>query len=151
MVQRDLFTGNAKRETSHYGECRRSGYFPNQKLQNGRVWHLRTIQEIRLDPGIPEELKDVTEVLDTLPPRDVGTDMESCSLRSVLLHKDFRTEGVNGIPVYEWSRLANYLTTKTNENFAVRDYFIKRSEYLDRWKRHGCKWRPVGRTARCTI
>lgn len=109
--------------------------FPNQKLQNGRVWHLRAIQEIRLDPGIPEELKDVTEVLDTLPPRDVGTDMESCSLRSVLLHKDFRTEGVNGIPVYEWSRLANYLTTKTNENFAVRDYFIKRSEYLDRWKK----------------
>ena len=36
--------------------------FPNQKLQNGRVWHLRTIQEIRLDPGIPEELKDETEV-----------------------------------------------------------------------------------------
>ena len=109
--------------------------FPNQKLQGGRVWNLRTIQEIYLDPGIPEELKDVTEVLDTLPPRDVGTDMESCSLRSVLLHKDFRTEGVNGIPVYEWSRLANYLTTKTNENFAVRDYFIKRSEYLNRWKK----------------
>lgn len=109
--------------------------FPNQKLQNGRVWNLRTIQEIRLDPGIPEELKDVSEVLDALPPQEEGSDMESCSLRSVLLHKDFRTEGVNGIPMYEWSRLANYLTTKTNENFAVRDYFIKQSEYMGRWKK----------------
>ena len=109
--------------------------FPAQKLQGGSVWNMRTIQEIYLDPGIPEELKDVTEVLDTLPPREEGTDMERCSLRSVLLHKDFRTEGVTGIPEYEWSRLANYLATKTNENFAVCDFFIKRSEYIDRWKK----------------
>lgn len=109
--------------------------FPNQKLQGGRVWNLRTIQEIHLDPGIPEELKDVTEVLDTLPPREEGTDMESCSLRNALLHKDFKTKDVNGITEYEWSRLAKYLTTKTNENFAVRDSFIKRTEYLGRWKK----------------
>ena len=31
-MQRDLFTGNAKRETSHYGECRRSGYFSQSEV-----------------------------------------------------------------------------------------------------------------------
>lgn len=109
--------------------------FPSQRLENGRIWNLRKINEIWQDPGIPEEIKDVTELLDKLEPGQIGTGMERCSLRENLLHQDFAPEGLKGVPVYDWSRLSAYLVTKTNEKFRVSNYSFYASYYNELWEK----------------
>lgn len=97
--------------------------FPSQKLENGKIWYLKKLQEIRIDPGIPEILKDVTEILDEMTPFYDDANLKKCDLRENLLHKEFAVEEIiEELTSYEWSKLANYVETKSHENFKVRGF-----------------------------
>lgn len=96
--------------------------FPTQKLQDGKVWYLKKMQEICIDPKIPEILKDVTEILDNMPHYDLSITTQNCCIREHLLHKDFVLEEFSGLMTYEWSRLGNYIEAKSSETFKIADY-----------------------------
>lgn len=108
--------------------------FPNQVLESGRVWYLKKIQEIYKDPGIPEILKDVTEVLDKITPRNTLSGMDSCNLRGNLLHRDFVIAELEEVFSYDWGRLGNYIATKSSERFPVMNYNYYASAYKECWQ-----------------
>lgn len=108
--------------------------FPSQKLKNGKVWYLKRLHEIRRDPGILEILKDITELLDELPAYYENADTKSCNLREKLLHKEFSPAKLPEMMAYEWSRLGNYIETKSNENFQILNYRMYVNAYKDKQK-----------------
>ncbi|MCH5193299.1 MAG: DUF3883 domain-containing protein [Oscillospiraceae bacterium] len=105
--------------------------FPSQSPQDQMSHKLYTIRQIHLDPGIPEILKDAAEELSVLddPERPEG----SFIVRRKLLHSEFRLANENDVPRYELSALTEYIQTRCNRGYRVKNFQTYRTEYEQAW------------------
>lgn len=102
--------------------------YPNQNQEDWEQKLLYTAQEIKVDNGIPEILKDVSEQLDILDSMEEAP----IHVRKSLLHKEFRTKGE--IPEFEWSRLLEYIRRRSDRRFPVIRYSVYKARYEQAWK-----------------
>ena len=103
--------------------------FPNQVEADITSFKLYPIQEIKIDCGVPETLKDVTEILDHLV--SSHSDYNSLKLRKQLLNKDFPSKDITKMAVFDMSTLYNYIKQRTSRNFPIDRYRCpKYNEYI---------------------
>lgn len=103
--------------------------FPNQNPEDWKERRLFGIRQIRRDPGIPEILKEVSDVLDVLVS---SKGMESLKLRDSLLHPEFDHRELED---YDLMRIADHIGARTNRRYPVRSFHIYQKTYEDAWKR----------------
>ena len=101
--------------------------FPSQSAEDLAQFRLYTARETRLDPEIPELLKDCTEELDKLEP-------QGClKLRGRLLHQDFRPQTPLFLSDFSFAELTDYIITRSNRAFPVRGYNQRSGFYNGAW------------------
>ena len=105
--------------------------FLDQKYELGNSFELKNFREIRIDPDIPEFLKDTADALDILQ----VSDEQILNIRSVLLHKDFPIDKNNMPEKYELDRLINYITRKADRGCKVVNYSYYSERYMNAWKK----------------
>lgn len=106
--------------------------FPNQNPQDWGQRRLFAIRSIRRDTGIPEILKEVSNILDEL---DSQRGDEPLKIRDHLLHLDFKDGGLKELEDYEQSRLHNHIVSRTNRKYPVRNFSIYKKIYEEAWDR----------------
>ncbi len=105
--------------------------FPNQNPEDWKERRLFGIREIRRDPGIPEILKQVCDVLDRL---DSSKGEEPLKIRDSLLHPAFDDRGLRELEDYDTIRMQNHIMARTNRKYPVRSFSIYQKTYEDAWK-----------------
>ena len=105
--------------------------FPNQNPEDWKERRLFGIREIRRDPGIPEILKQVSDVLDRL---DSSKGEEPLKIRDSLLHPGFDDRGLRELEDYDQIRMQNHIMARTNRKYLVRNFSIYEKMYEDAWK-----------------
>ncbi len=96
--------------------------FPGQAKEDS----LHTVSEIYNDPGIPETLKEVSDVLDKLE------SMGALGIRKRLLHPGFPVEqGI--LREYSVLELSEHIVRRSDRGFKVRSYNVYWNTYLNLW------------------
>lgn len=103
--------------------------FPNQ--QDAPFQMLYTVRDLKRDPGIPDILKDVGEILQRL---DDSTSAAGC-LRKKLLHPDFHQAADAGMVLYSKSDLKIFIADRCNRFFRVTNFSLYQAQYLNIWHR----------------
>ena len=103
--------------------------YPNQVEADIKVGKLFTSQEVKLDAGIPEVIKDVSEALDGLH----SNVNDPLYIRKNLVHIEFKTQGE--VPSYETSRLFEYIRCRSDHSFTVQNFRLFGRSYEEAWKK----------------
>lgn len=102
--------------------------YPSQNEEDAKNYKLYTAQELRVDTGIPEILKDVSEELDALH----STLNEPLRIRKILLRKAFCTNGE--VQLFDKSKLWEYIRRRSDRKFSVTNYSYYRNTYENAWR-----------------
>lgn len=103
--------------------------FPCQRGDGLSRGELYTARELYRDPGIPEILKDTSEHLDGL------ADAGRLDIRSRLLCLDFQPTHKEGLPpAYPISSFVNYIATRSDRKFPVKNFSSYGASYEKMWR-----------------
>lgn len=102
--------------------------YPSQSTQDIKDYKLYTAKELRVDTGISEIAKDVSEQLDILK----SALEEPLHIRKVLLRKEFCTNGE--VPEFDRSKLWEYIRRRSDRKFSVTGFSLCRNTYETAWR-----------------
>lgn len=104
--------------------------FPNQCLEDWEKRKLFSIHELKRDPGIPDVLKDISELLDQLQSSRYE---EPIYLRKNLLALEFQPQMIPKMEAYEKARLHTYISQRSSRRYPVSNISYNKSKYERLW------------------